>query len=198
MVDRKGSEGDAARKLYEENYELRKEKRNIQDKLDAFTDLSEEDIKKLKAYKEINDDPEKLTEIIQNAEKDTDELNSLKREKELRSVAGAMNWNHKALNKLSGDDLEYIVETDNDDEGNPVKKAYVKTEDGRKPLVDYAKENWDYMMPALKQNGQKEQDGSNRKQLASQSPANGSDANSGGYMDRFKESNKKAAGLKTD
>jgi len=198
LVDRKGGEGDAARKLYEENYELRKEKRALQEKIENVNTLSDEDLKSFEAYKEINDDPEQLKEVIENAEQDTDKLNRLEREKANADVAEVQGWNPKVFNRLADEGAEYEIKTRQVD-GEDEKYAVIKTEDGEKDLSEHAKNDWSDMMPALKNGSTDTTEEPKGKQFTSQSSASdGKSTKSEGYLDKFKKNNKKAAGLKAD
>lgn len=200
LVNKEGGDAKALATLYEENYELRKDKRELQDKIDNGRVLTEEEAEKWDKYQELGEDPEKLEEKIENAESAQQELSKLKREKQHSEVADVYEWNPKVLNRLSDEDAEYEIKTRKNDEGEDEQYAVIKTEDGEKDLQEYAQENWDDMMPALKTNGQsnEEEESSNEKKFSKQKSSSDSKKNEDGYLSKWKENNKKAAGLASE
>lgn len=199
LVSKEGGSDKALATLYEENYELRKDKRELQDKIDNGTVLTEEEAEKWDKYQELDEDPEKLEEKIENADSAKKELSQLKREKRNSQVAEVQGWNPKVLNRLADEEAEFEIKTRQNDDGEDEKYVVIKTEDGEKDLSDYAKSNWEDMMPALNANGTSEEnEQANRKNFTKQKSSGNGKANDEGYLQNAIKKNHKAAGIASD
>lgn len=200
LISKEGGEKDAAMKLFEENYEHRKRIRELEGKLEGSNSLSDEEYEQFKAYQELGEDPEKLKERLENAEESQQELSKLKREKSNRDVAEVQGWNPKVLDRLADEDAEFEIKTRKNDDDEDEKYAVIKTEDGEKDLSEYAKENWEDVLPALKASGQSDEgdESKNKKKFSKQKSSSEGKSNEGGYLDKWKKGNKKAAGVDSD
>src|SRR5665811_2366267 len=125
LISKEGSEKDAAVKLYEENYEYRKQIRDLKKQAEEANTLTAEEVTLFTAYKELGQ-PAELKTKIEAAETANTELAAIKKEKSVNAAADVLGWNPKVLNKLGGE-LEYEVKTKTDAEGKAVQ--YVEAKD---------------------------------------------------------------------
>ncbi|MDZ7658072.1 hypothetical protein [Fodinibius sp.] len=204
LISKEGGGKDAAATLFLENKSLRDDRRELQEKLEGYQEISEdpEELKKkFNAYQELGEDPEKVKEKLEAGQEAIQKNAKYEREKQHSEVAEVQGWNPKVLSRLADEDAEFEVKTRKNDEGEDEKYGVIKTEDGEKDLEEYAKENWEDVLPALQHTGDNENDDeekNNTKNLANQSSSSNGKSNDGGYLNKWKEENKKAAGIAED
>lgn len=118
--------------------------------------LTGDDAKAYEAYTALGK-PDELATI--KAERDTlaTEVATTKKQGLIRDVAEIAAFKPAVLTRLGGD-LDYVIKEVT--EGEVTKKAaYVKTEQGEKPLTEYAQAQWGDFLPALTATGGTEQQG---------------------------------------
>lgn len=203
LISKEGGGKDAAATLFLENKSLRDDRRDLQEKLEQYESIAEdpEELQeKMEAYQELGD-PEDVKEKLEKGQEAIQERDQLKTKEQNAQVAEVYDWNAKVLNRLSDEDAEYEVKTRKNDEGEDEKYAVIKTEDGEKDLQEYAQENWDDMMPALKANGQsgdEKDESSNEKKFSKQKSSSDGKSNEDDPIAARIERNKKKRGLDTD
>lgn len=206
LIKKEGGERDAARTLYEENYQHREEIRKLKEEKEELkkNSLSDEELAEYKELKSILTEnefekPEDLKDTLKTSVEAKEKLSKLEKEKDNAEVAEIMGWNPKVLNRIGGD-KEYEIKTRQNAEGEDEKHVVVKDGDKEIDLSKYAKDEWEDLLPALKvtENGEsgEEQGG---KKFASQSSS--SDKKGGGEDDPVAARiarNKKARGVEED
>lgn len=152
IISKAGEPNQAVEMLLKENYAERQKRRDLKIELDALkkdhesltqqrtvqegeTVLSGDDAKAWELFKEQGG-----LEAFQSA---TQELSSLKRDKQLSDVAAVMGWSPKVLTRIGGD-LEYEIKTDGKE-----PTVLVKDGDSFKPLSEYAEAEWKDFAPSL-------------------------------------------------
>jgi DNA helicase IV len=208
LIKKEGGERDAARTLYEENYQHREEIRKLKEEKEELkkNSLSEEQIaeyKELKAVLTENEfeKPEDLKETLKTSVEAKEKLAKLEKEKSNAEIAELMGWNPKVLNRIGGD-KEYEIKTRQNADGEDEKYPVVKDGDKEIDLSKYAKDEWSDLLPALKvtENGEAggEEDKGGKK-FTSQNSS--SDKKGGGEDDPVAARiarNKKARGLEEE
>lgn len=163
LVEKNGGENAAAQLLYKDNYELRKEIRDLKAKVPvegAFV-LSTDDSKLWSAYQTLGA-PDALTTAIESARQAQGELEKVKRSQTIRDVSEIVGFKPGVLSDLDtlAGGLVYEVKAETKD-GKTANTVYVK---GGKavepiPLANYAQTYWADHLPALvalvQQNGTK-------------------------------------------
>ncbi|MEO9884012.1 MAG: hypothetical protein ABJG33_00100 [Balneola sp.] len=198
LLKKEGSDTDAAMKLFSENYEYRKEIRDLKSKIEGTKSLSDEEHAEYTALKAILTESghEKVEDFKASIAEDKTskaELEQLKQEKANNEVAEVAGFNPKVLNQLAkGKDLE--VKTRTNDKGEAEKYAVIKDGDTEKNLTDYAKSEWEDFLPSL-QVSESNNEGQQGRRIASQSAAASQD---GAEVDPVKarlEKNRKERGI---
>ena len=145
LLDRSDDAVALARQLFEERYQDREQRRQLQAQLDALAPkvptagqvvLSAEEAQLLEAYRGLGEVEGLRTLQTQAA--------TAQRELSVRKAAEAVKWNVAALNKLAPEGTALTVE-----EG----VAYLVEGADRHPLTEYAQTHWPEFLVAL-QNGQ--------------------------------------------
>jgi hypothetical protein len=149
-------DGDAmafATQLFDENFQLRGQKRELEKKLpaDGSLILSKEDAATWEAFNALNMKPEEIAEKVKDTETLTGEIAALKKRDVLRDVAGLQGYKLSVLEDRdkATDGLEYIIKEEGK-QGEKRKVAYVKHEGKEVPLEQFASEQWADFVPALK------------------------------------------------
>lgn len=152
-------------KAYGENFSLREKNRGLTGEVttlkanqrpDGAVILTGDDAKAYEAYTALGK-PDELATI--KTERDTlaTEVATTKKQSLLRDVAEIAEFKPAVLTRLGGD-LDYVIKEVT--EGEVTRKAaYVKTEQGEKPLTEYAQAQWGDFLPALTATGGTEQQG---------------------------------------
>lgn len=185
LIEKMGDSTKAVEKLYEENFQLRGDKRDLKKDLDAAQKenealkaqvadggvpkgkklvdegavvLSKEDAGAFEKYKEFGSTEEVETAL--KAKKDLEvKVAEQAKKAEISEIADHMGWNTSVLARL-GSDLEYKVES-----GEKGKAVLVKGEgDKYVALKEYAEKNWQDFLPSLNL-------ATDRKQVLTQAPA---------------------------
>jgi hypothetical protein len=157
--------GDAmafATQLFDENYRLREDKRQLNEQLtatqgrlpaDGTLVLAPDDAKAYEAYKALGT-PKELKDRVDAYPTLEDENKDLKLRDSLREVAdvgiGGSKLRFSVLEdrvKAAGGNIQFSVK----EEGRDKRKvAYVKEGDKETPLEQYAQKNWADYLPSLK------------------------------------------------
>lgn len=206
LVSREGGEGDAARKLYEENFQYREEIRKLKDEKEKLNALSDEEYEKYKALNDILKEneiekPEDLKTNLETAGKTKEELAKIKKQQQHATAAKTLGWNPDVLNRLSDDETEYEVKTRKNSEGEDEQYVVAKKEDKESEVTeDYAKQEFgEAFLPSLKaeaSNGTTETKG---KQFPSQKSSDSSSADDGDDpVEALINQNKKERGIKAE
>lgn len=159
LVDRYN--GDAvkmAEKLADalnDNYTLRRKRDDLQGEVTTLTGnqkpegaviLLGDEAGAYEAYKGLGK-PDEIKTKLEQVDTLASELGGMKREATIRQVAEVAGYKPAVLTRLGGD-REYVIKDETADD-KPIKRAYVKTEQGDKPLADYAAAEWGDFLPAL-------------------------------------------------
>lgn len=135
-------------RLLEDNYQLRDERRNLQDRLPGEGEvvLSPDQADQLREMGALGEDGtlqvEDVQERLDEAESAQEELEAYRRREARQEVFEAAELNEQAAEDILSDDLEYEVETSENDDGEEEKEAYVVTEDGKRPVQDYIQDEY--------------------------------------------------------
>lgn len=153
--------GDAVRMAEElagvlgDNYKLREQRRDLNGEIatlkpkvapEGATVLVGDEAAAWAAYRELGA-PAEVKGRLDQFGNVQGELTGLKRDATLREVAEVAGYKPAVLARL-GADLEYVVR-DATEDGKPVKRAFVVTDKGERPLVEYAEQQWGDFLPAL-------------------------------------------------
>jgi len=163
-----GSTKAALAQLYDENYRLRSDKRDLKKQLkeaelpEGSVVLTAEQAKELEAYKALGK-PEDLKASLEEHDELKTKVQQGDRRAEIAEVAKAAGWEGKeaVLSTLvtDGDKLEIRDETV---DGETVKVPYITLAgEGKVPtkLVDHATKEWKDFLPALGAKGDTEDEG---------------------------------------
>lgn len=154
--------------LYNENYSLRESNRQLKARQapEGATVLTGEDAQSWATYQALGK-PADLKTAVEERTQLQGKLAGMERETTLRSVAEAAGYkptvlaNLDRIAKAEGKTLTFDVRETQQD-GKPVKVAYVKDGDKELSISDYANANWADFLPALtavQGSGQQQQGG---------------------------------------
>lgn len=162
---------EAAYQLFREGFRNRDARRGLEEQLtDLRTQLPPQgavvlqgdDATRYNEYRALNLTPAQVRERLTEHATLQTEVTESRRDKALREVAEVSGFNFKPLARV-GKELEYTIKDVEDAtaQGGKRRVAYVVTVDTatkvktETPLADYAKTNWDDVLPALQaSNGQ--------------------------------------------
>lgn len=181
--------GDAmgfATQLFDENFHLRKDKRDLEKKVptEGAVVLSKEDASEYEALKALGKSGDLKTKLEAAGTLETENA-TLKKKDILRDIASAHGYKLSVLQDLDakGGGLEYTLKEEKDTKGQARKVAYIKQEGKDVPLEQFATEKWADYMPALK-----------AEQANTQTrPGNGGDPRPSGNAGPSLDNEKKAA-----
>lgn len=141
--------------LYNENFRLRESNRQMKDRQapDGAVVLTGEDVQAWTAYQALGK-PADLKTAVEERQTLQGKLAGMERETILRNVAEVAGYkpsvlaNLDRIAKAEGKTLAFDVRETQQD-GKPVRMAYVKDGDKELPIGDYANANWSDFLPAL-------------------------------------------------
>ncbi len=142
LLARSSDAAALARQLFEENFRYRTELRDLQRQVPAqgAAVLTPEQAQAWAAYQQLGAPTDVQTAIAEGK--------NLKRDLELRDVAGAAGYSIEVLRTLAAD-LAFEVRDEQKD-GKPIKAVYVKVDGKDIALETYAAEKWAAFLPALR------------------------------------------------
>lgn len=138
-----------------DNYALREERRQLKEQLEQLRGqipaqgavvLTAEQASTWQTYQQLGA-PDALTTQLKERETVQSELASLKQDLTLRDVASVAKYDLDVLRTLGGD-LTYTIK-DEQVNGKPEKRVYVKDGDKETLLADHAKAQWAKFLPSL-------------------------------------------------
>lgn len=143
LIARQGSPDAALMLLMQENYQYRDQNRQLRERVpDGAVVLSGDDVQHWRDYQALGQLDELRTRLTEREQAQT-ELNNLRTQATIRSVAEAMQWKPSVLERLAGN-VTFITKTEGDKTTISVKDG-----DGETPLQAYADTHWGEFMPAL-------------------------------------------------
>jgi hypothetical protein len=144
LVSRNGGSVDAVGiQLLSENHGYRQRIRDLEGRVPAegAVILAGEDAQRWQAYQALGQPTDVQTAIT--------ELTTLRRDKAIADAADAAGYKAKVLGQLPKvDKLTFSVKEESEN-GQTVKRAYVKDGDTEEPLTTYAERVWEEFLPVL-------------------------------------------------
>lgn len=144
------SESAVAQMLYQDNYKLREQLRDLKDKVPAqgTVAVAEADAQLLESYRKLGE-PNALTTALTERDQLHSELHGLRRDAAIQEAARVSGYRFGVLKHLAAPDLAFEVKEVEQD-GEKIQSVFVAPKDGQpQSLQQYASEHWADFLPAL-------------------------------------------------
>lgn len=150
LIQRHGSPDAALILLMQENFQLRDARRDLERRLpaDGAVVLAGDDVKRWQTYQGLGA-PDTIQTALAERDAAKGELTTLQRSKAIADAAQASGYKSSVLERLpKADTLQFTIKDENEN-GQTVRRAYVKDGDTEELLTTYAEREWKDFLPAL-------------------------------------------------